>query len=202
MKALALGLVFTLLLLLPMSLAADQKTPVFYFGGNRLFVGMPKSEAVALLLACCKLSPPADSENKKLSADTNRMIGHFIFPKEESPQRILGTIYFADGKVSRITRPLDAEKFDPESDDIVAFTRALDRNLAPETGDSRSVVFVSSRHERLTNGEGEILSFSFPNGRAIELQIVTLDTPSKITGRRDSVGLDEILEPPRQQGND
>jgi hypothetical protein len=36
------------------------------------------------------------------------------------------------------------------------------------------------------------------NGRGVELQIVTLDTPSKLTGKRDSISLDEVLEPPRQ----
>jgi hypothetical protein len=177
-----------------LSLSADQ-TPAFYFGGKRLFVGMAKAEAVAALSACCKLSPPADSEIAKLSADTNKMPGHFILSKDDTP-RLLGSIFFASGKVARITRPLDAD-LNPLSDDVVAFARTLDRSLASETTDSQPV-FISARHERLSNGEEEVLTFSFPNGRAVELQISTLDTPSKETGKRDAVGLDEVLESPRQ----
>jgi len=178
-------------------LAADQQQPVFYFGGQRLFAGMTKSEAVARLSACCKLSPPADSENEKLSADTDRRIGHFISSKQESPQRIIGTIFFANGKVVRITRPLD-ESINSQSDDAVALARALDRSLLPDTSDSSTEVLISTRHERMGNGESEVLSFSFPNGRAIELEIVTLDTATKDTGKRDAVGLDEVLVAPRQ----
>jgi hypothetical protein len=177
-----------------LSLSADQ-TPAFYFGGKRLFVGMTKAEAVAVLSACCQLSPPADSENAKLAPDAGKMLGHFIVSKDDTP-RFFGSIFFADGKVARITRLLDADKFDPLGDDVVAFARTLDRSLATETTDSHAV-FISTRHERLSNGEGEVLTFSFPNGRAVELQISTLDTPSKETGKRDAVGLDEILQSPR-----
>ncbi len=186
-----------------LSLAADQKPPVFYFGGKRLFVGMPKSEAVASLSACCKLSPPADSENEKLSADTGQMVGHFILSRGEAPQRILGGIFFAGGKVARINRPLAEEDFNPQSDDVVAFARALDRALSPTTGDSHAIVFVSVRHERVSNAESEVLSLSFPNGRGVELQIATLDRPPSNAppefSKRDGVSLNEILEPPRQQ---
>lgn len=184
------------------SLAADQKPPVFYFDGKRLFVGMPKSEAVALLSACCKLSPPApstDFENDKVTADTGHMIGHYISSKEESPQRVLRSIFFAGGKVVRVSRPVDEEKFDPESDDVVAFARALNRVLSLSEGkDSDTSVNFSVRHNRATNADAEILSFSFSNGRGVELQIVTLDTPSQFTGKRDSISLDEILEPPKR----
>jgi hypothetical protein len=180
-----------------LSLAADQNQPVFYFGGKRLFVGMAKTEAVASLSACCKLSPSADSEADKLSADTGQMIGHFILTKEESSQRILGNIFFAGGKVVRITRPLDGEKFDPESGDVVAFARALNRAFSfTESKNSNTTIIVSVRHSRVMNAISEILTLSLSNGRSVELQIVTLDIPSKFSGKRDSISLDEVLEPP------
>jgi hypothetical protein len=181
------------------SLAADQKPPVFYFGAQRLFVGMPKSEAVVLLSKCCKLSPPADSGTEKLSAETGKMLGHFIISKENDQQgQIIGTIYFEGGKVVRITRPMDADKFDPVSDDVVAFARAFERGFSTEISTSPAIVYVSARHDRATNADAEVLSLSFPNGRTVELQVVTLDTPSESTGKRDSVGLDEVLEAPRR----
>lgn len=179
-------------------LAADQKPPVIYFGGQPLFAGMSRSAAIAALSMCCELSPPADAEDEKLSAETGRMTGHFILSREAAQHRMLGSIFFVDGKVARITRPLDEDKFDAGSDDAVMLARALDRNLASEAADgSDAVVFVSTRHERLSNGESEVVSFRFPNGRSLQLEIVTLDTPSMLTGKRDSVGLDEVLEPAR-----
>lgn len=179
------------------SLAADQKPSVFYFGGKGLFVGMPKSEAVAILSACCKLSPPADSKIENMSVDTGRMLGHLILAKEESAQRVLGTIFFVGEKIAEIDRPLD-DTFDSNSDDVVALARALDRNLSQETGDSSAKVFVYAQHERMQNAESEILSLTFPNGRGVVLTIYTLDAPSKLTNKRDSVSLDEVLVAPRQ----
>lgn len=180
------------------SLAADQKQPMFYFGGKGLFVGMPQSEALAVISACCKLSPPPTPEMERAAASKNVALSRFIFSNDESPRRMLGTIRFNDGKVARITRPLDADKFNPVSEDVVAFARVLDRSLSPEGADANAVVFISRRHDRVSNGEGEFLTFSFPNGRSIELQISTLDTPSTEIGGRDAVGLDEILESPKR----
>jgi hypothetical protein len=191
-------IVLTLLALcITLSLAAHQKPPVFYFGGQRLFAGMPKSEAVALLAACCKLYPPADSKNENMSVDRSGLLGHRILAKEESPHAFLGTIFFVGEKVARIDRPLD-ETFDSGSDDVVAFARALDRSLSQDTGDSSATVFASTQHQRITGAEVEVLSLEFPNGRTVELQIFTLDTPSKVTGKRDAVSLDEALVAPRQ----
>jgi hypothetical protein len=171
-----------------LSLAADTNPPVCYIGGQRLFVGMSKSEAVVALSVCCTLSPPAGSENAKLSADMGVMAGHFIISKEKA---ILGTIFFVGGKVSRITRPLD-EHIDPQSEDVVAFARALDRTLSLDTGGLPASAVISVRHQRMSNGEGEFVFLSFPNGRGIEIQIATLDNP--LAGKRDSVSLDEVLQ--------
>jgi hypothetical protein len=184
------GMVAFIALCFTVSLAADQNLPAFYFGGHRLFVGMPKTEAVAALSDCCKLSPPADSENDKADAHTD---SHFIVSKQESSQGMFGTILFVDGKVARITRALD-DKLDNYSDDAVALARALDRSLLRDTNGSSVTVVVSEEHERASNADAEILSLTFPNGRSIEMQIVTLDTPDKATGKRDSVTLDEVLQ--------
>jgi len=54
----------------------------------------------------------------------------------------------------------------------------------------------SVQHTRMSNGEEETLSFSFQNGRGIELRVFTLDSPDKQTHKRDGVTLDEILESP------
>jgi hypothetical protein len=56
------------------------------------------------------------------------------------------------------------------------------------------MVVVSSQHERMSNADAEILILTLPNGRSIEMQIATLDTPDKMTGKRDSVTLDEVLQ--------
>jgi hypothetical protein len=174
--------------------AADERPPVFYFGGKRLFVGMPKSEAVAALSTCCELSPPAASEVEKQPAPVGTLVGHMILTKEESPKNILGAIYCSVGKVLRLTRPL-AEEVDPWNDDVVGFARAIKRSL-PAESDAGTTVLVSVRHERITNAESDVVSLVFPNGRGIELHIGTLDKPNT-EKKRDFATLDETLEPAR-----
>jgi hypothetical protein len=90
------------------SQTAGHKPPVFYFGGKQFYVGMSKREALTALSVCCRLSPPAESEVEKRPSPAGMMTGHFILPKEESSQPLLGAIYFADGKVVKISRDLTA----------------------------------------------------------------------------------------------
>jgi len=55
---------------------------------------------------------------------------------------------------------------------------------------------VSVKHGRVSNAEWEVLRGVVANGRGLECQIGTLDTPNE-SGRRDFVTLDETLEPVR-----
>jgi hypothetical protein len=184
-----------LVLGLALSLAADQKPLSFYFGGKPIFIGMPQAQAVAILTACCKFTPPKDSEDEN-PPGANHLIGHFIFSKEKGP--MLGSIYFSSGRVFRINRPLD-EDVNSESEDAVALARALDRSLTQDLGDSPATVIVSARHVPMKGADSEVLTLTFPNGRGVELQIFTSDSPSKATGKRDAVSLDEFLEAPSRQ---
>ena len=183
-----IGLAAALALVLPLS--AGQREPEFYFSGKSLTVGMAESSAVTSLAACCTLTPAVNASDKP------EVGGHFIRTKEGPPYRILGSIFFRNGRVSRIERPLD-EDFDGYNDDVVRVARALYRALAPTTGDSSSTVSLSLQHLRMSNANGDVLSLSFPNGRGIQLQITTLDNPDSITNKRDAVTLDEVLELPR-----
>ncbi len=188
-------LVVVLGLCVSLPLGADQNPPALYFGGHRLFVGMSEIEAVELLSQCCKLSPQPTAEAERSAAEKNLILERFIFSNDDSPQRILGTIGFSSGKVVLISHPLD-DQLNSASSDAIALARTLDRSLSPATDGSPAVVFVSTRHNRATNGESEFLSFAFPNGRAVELEIVTLDKTSPVTGGRDSFSLTEILTAP------
>lgn len=176
---------------------AQDKQSVFYFGSKRVLVGMPKAEAVAALSACCKLSPPAEEENRQVFADIGRLPAHFILSKDE--QRILGSISFLGGKVVSVSRPLGEEEYAPWNEDVVGFARALYRAMSPTTGESDATVYLSVRHERASNAETEVLSLSFPNGRGIRLNIIRLDKPlpGQPTESRDQVTMDEFLEPSR-----
>jgi hypothetical protein len=126
------------------------------------------------------------------------MVGQLILPKEESEFRILGTVFFGNGKVVSATRPLSEEAYVPWNEDVLGFARTLQRALSPTTGDSDRTVRVSVRHERATNAETEVLSFSFSNGRGVRLNIIRLD--KALEGAppesRDQVTLDEFLEQP------
>jgi len=179
------------------SQAVAPQPPAFFFGGRQVYVGMSQQEAVVTLSHCCVLSPPVESGVEKRPAPAGMTLGHMILPKEEPPQDIFGTIFFHDGKVSRITRPL-AKEVDTSNEDVVAFARAIERSLL---GAGRVVtqttVTVSVAHERATNAESEVVSFSLSDGRGIELRIGTLDKsdPDMNMGKRDFVSLDETLEP-------
>lgn len=178
---------------LALSVAADEKRPTFYFGGQQVRVGMSQQEAVATLSHCCNLSPSVESGAEKRPAAEGMMAGHFILPKEESPQRILGAIYFSGGRVVRVTRPL-AEEVDGYNDDVVGFARAIKRSLAVE-GDTGTTAVVAVRHERISNAESDVVLLTFRDGRGIEMHIGTLDKPNTGTDKRDFVTLDETLEP-------
>lgn len=186
-------LLFEFCLVLP--LVADQKPPVFFFGGKQFYAGMSKREAVALLSECCKLLPSADSDVEKQDVAAGRLLGHAILPKEEPPGQILGSIFFVGGRVERIVRPLDNE-IDTSNDDVVGFARAIERALPPEANEVGTTVLVSVRHERMSNAESDVVSLSFPNGRAISFTIGTLDKPQADTHKRDFVILNESLDPP------
>jgi len=190
-----LGLVFGGCLTL--SVVADEKPPTFFFGGQQVYVDMPKRDAVAALSHCCKLSPPVDVEIEKQSAPTGGMLGHFIISGEESTQRMLGTIYFSGGKVVRVTRPL-AEDVDGYNDDVVGFARAIKRTLAAE-GDTEMTAIVSVGHERISNAESDVVLLTLRDGRGIEIHIGTLDKPNALTDKRDFATIDEILEPAGQR---
>jgi hypothetical protein len=136
------------------------------------------------------LSPPVVAE--KRPAAQGVMLGHMIFPKEEPPQDIFGAIFFSGGKVVRVTRPL-AKEVDTSNNDVVGFARAIKRSLPADSDTETTTVVVSVRHEHGSNAESEVVSFSFPGGRGIELRIGTLDKPDNM-GKRDFVTLDEILE--------
>jgi hypothetical protein len=154
---------------------------------------MSKRDAVAALSNCCTLSPPSDSDVEKQPAPEGVILGHFIASKDGSPYHMLGSISFRNGRVQRMTRPL-ADEIDTSNDDAVGFARALKRSLPSEASDSEIVIHVSVRHERMNNAESDVVYFSFPNSRGIELHIGTLDKPAKDTNKRDFVTMDETLE--------
>src|SRR5712692_387333 len=100
MKHHKLGLTaFVLFVVLVLPLAADQRQ-YFVFGGKQLYVGMSMSEAVQLLSACCKLSPPIEANVEKNPLTARG--GHFILKENGTETSILGGIFFAGQKVSRL----------------------------------------------------------------------------------------------------
>jgi hypothetical protein len=192
MKNASTRLIIAIALGMVLPLSAGHKPPELYFGGQRLTLGMHVSDVAAATSKCCKISPP-------LSTLNTGEAGHFITARDDSPNHplgILGTVWFKGGKLSRISQPIDSD-FDGYNEDVVRLGRALERALASTTGDSSSTLFLSVQHTRATNGAGDTISLSFPNGRGIDLQIITLDNPEKSTNKRDAVTLEEFLESPR-----
>jgi hypothetical protein len=178
-------------------LAAQDKPAEFYFGGKRIFVGMPQVEALSALSTCCRLSPNTVTVTQRQAlAKVGKMAGQMILPKDESETRILATIFFGSGKVVSLTRPLGEEAYVPWNEDVLGFARTLQRALSPSTGDSDTTVRISVRHERSSNAETEVLSLAFSNGRGVRFNIIRLDKAFEGAPpeSRDQVTLDEFLE--------
>lgn len=192
---------YLLLLLAVPVLGANDKPPVFYFGGKAIFVGMLQAEALSALSKCCKLSPSSLTEaQQEASLKFGTMAGQFILKEngEGSTPQILGSIYFRNGKVLSVTRPLGEEVYVPWSADTLGFARTLERSLAPSTGDFDTAARISLRHQRSINAESEIISFTLPTGRGVRITIVHLDKPFEGTPSesKDQVNMEEFLESP------
>jgi hypothetical protein len=170
-------------------LCQTNNVPAFYIKGQRLSIGMSQTEVATSLAQCCKLSPPLESEIEKKPYAKGRMVGHFIIPKEDSSFDILGGIFFVNGRVAKLTRPLGKD-IDTSDEELVSFARVLKRALP----DGTTTALVSVRHEQASNAETDIMVLSFPDGRGIEIDVGTLDKPNENTNKRDFVSIDEILE--------
>jgi hypothetical protein len=181
---------FLLFVVCSLPLRGDQR-PSFVFGGKQFYVGMSMSEAVQLLSACCKLSPPIEANTEKNPLTARG--GHFILKENGAETSILGGIFFAGQKVTRLTKPM-ADNVDFSNVDLVAFTRALKRVLQNDAGDFERTARISVQHEKASNAESDVISITFPDGRGIELHVGILDKPNELTNNRDFVTADEILE--------
>jgi len=173
------------------ALGQTNNAPAFYVKGQRLTVGMSQTEVATSLAQCCKLSPTLESGVEKEPYAKGRMLGHFIVPKEDSSFEILGGIFFVDGRVARLTRPLDRD-MDGSNEELVSFVRTIKRTFP----DGTTTALVSVRHEQTSNAETDVITMSFPDGRGIEIHLGTLDKPNENTNQRDFVSVDEIFEAP------
>jgi hypothetical protein len=187
MKLMPSLIVFTVSMLV-VPLAADQR-PSFVFGGKQFYIGMSMSEAVRLLNDCCRLLPPIEANIEKNPLTATQ--GHFIL-KKGTEAAMLGGVFFADQKVTRLTKPM-ADDVDSYNEDLVAFARALKRVLHNDAGDVERTAKISVQHEKVSNAESDIISITFSDGRGIELHIGTLDKPFQSMNRRDFVTADETL---------
>ena len=151
----------------PLSQQDHARPAGLYVNGKEFHVGLAEQVALAELADCCKLSPPPESTGSGAASPSG---GFFILPKKESPQPILGAIWFRDHKVVSVSREL-ADNVDTSSDDLVAFMKAFKRSL-PE-GSTMAVVGV--KHEQASNAESDVLTLSLPDGHSIVIRIVTLD---------------------------
>jgi len=141
---------------------------------------------MAELSDCCKLSPPPKPTVDGDASPPGQLKGYYILAKGEPPQSVLGGIWFKGQKVVSLSREL-ANNVDTSDDELVAFMKAFKRSLPEEL----TTAVVGVRHEQASNGESDLLTLEFPDGRRIEIRILTLD---KAVGlKRDFVSIDEVL---------
>ncbi len=185
MRKIYFGLALYLLLQATTLWSQEQKLAGFYFGGKEFHLGMSYADAMNRLSECCALSPPARTIKEDSDTPPEKETGYFILNKDKSSSEILGEISFRNQRISSITRYL-ARNVDSSDDNLVVFIRELKRSLPEET----TAAIVTIRHEQASNGESDIITLLFPNGRRICIRIVTLD--SNTNSKRDYVTLEEI----------
>ena len=132
---------------------AGQTPAAFFFGGKEFSVGMSKPEALRLLSACCKLVPPVEDDVEAKPAPPGALLGHMILPRNEKSRTFLGQIFFSEGRVAKITRPL-ADEADMWNEDLVGFARAIKRSLALHRrgcrrDDRGSLAYIPGSHEAI-----------------------------------------------------
>jgi hypothetical protein len=178
MRRKKLSILLLLLISSPLccQLAPDQFQPVFYFGGQRISIGMPEDAARAALRACCELNGSAGS--------------YFIVSKDTLAKGIVGSIFFAQGRVAFVSQDL-ATDVDSSDDDLVGFIRDVRHNL-PE---GSHLATVTLKHQDMSNAQSDVLTIVFENGRGIELRLATLDKPDATTHKRDYVTVEATAQP-------
>ncbi len=156
------------------SAASGQRpTQTVVFGGQRLQPGMSKSEALARLAQCCRLSGSQDS--------------FFVMAKDPSAE-ILGSIWFAGDKVSELR--LDLGQFQDEQS--VKLGLLLYRTLSEMTDSQLQSATVSTENQEMENGTGRTLAITLKNGRSLALEAGTID-PGEKNLPRDWVDVYEEL---------
>ncbi|MGC1107102.1 MAG: hypothetical protein WA876_11235 [Candidatus Acidiferrales bacterium] len=146
--------------------------------GQPFEIGMPKEKALAELSACCTLAAAAP-EPDSWTVETKR-----------PPFEILGFIWFAKGRVSKV----EQERGQFKQDEAVALAQSLFR-LVSEVSRSRSETTVT----QIDTTEGSNLTirtvtFRFDNGRSIILAINKVDRVA--ADMSDWVQITETLEKP------
>ena len=161
LKNRTMGLLFAATFcLLAVCLCAQDRQPVFYFGGQ------PGIRRYAPVGRSCgpfgvQGFRPRHGNKNSWQPTPAKCLGSLWFRRmnateakptpiaeRRSSPRLLGTIFFEERKVVSVTRALGDEDYAPWSDDAVGFARDLYRALAPAEGESDTTVHLTVRHER------------------------------------------------------
>jgi hypothetical protein len=153
--------------------SVQRSTEAVYFGTQRFELGMPKSEALARLAECCRLSGSKDS---------------FFVEKKESPFDIIGAVWFVGDKVSELK--LDLNQF--QDQESAKLGLLLFRTASEITHSEPEPVILETNAQEIRGGTMRTLSLTLKNGRSLVIEANTSDPGGKV-GPRDWVDVYELL---------
>jgi hypothetical protein len=154
-----LVILLALLLAPPAGPATARADDDITIGGQMFRLGMPRSEAMVRLNACCKLAGSNDS--------------FFIESKDGPPFSILGAVWFRGGRVSALR--LDRARSDDAK--TVAFVLGLYRVLS-DVAPGTSVASVGTSVSELSNGTTRTITIRLQTSKVLTISVHNPDDGS------------------------
>jgi hypothetical protein len=154
-NAFLLSLTFSAALGLATATSGQAPSPPLVIEGKAFRIGMPRTEAMALLAECCIVDLDRAGESA------------FIRSKSSPPGRsIVGAIFFRDGRVTGLRRDV----VQSQNREAAEFFLALYRSLLNGQNKMSGSVTITANPVDGANFTGRELVFRFPDGRYVTVQ--------------------------------
>jgi len=141
---------------LPVAAAAQDSTDIA-IEGQALRLGMTRAAVDTALAGCCKTDGSADST--------------FVYSKTGPPFRIVGALWFVDGRLSRVRRDR-AQSTDQQA---VELALSLFRVIDESSGSAPTPARVQAETSEMANGTKRTVRISFDNGKSIAVSVNLAD---------------------------
>lgn len=139
------------------SQAPAIQSPPLMIGGANFRIGMSRQEAMALSAECCRTS---------LEGETG-----MVLHQKTGDLTIIGTVFFANGRVSGLVADVKQTLGRDASD----FALALYRSILNGRTTVQGAVTIQAFPDELSNGTNRHILLIFPDGRKLRVKQFTVD---------------------------